>query len=54
MNWTTINFGKFRSKSLPELIFEDADFFFHRMKIYYFNGYLAKEANELYRRARSI
>jgi hypothetical protein len=53
-DWTTIRFKKFRSKSLPQLIFEDADFFFHTYENNYFKGTLADEALELYKRARSI
>jgi hypothetical protein len=53
-DWTTIRFRKYRSKSLPQLIFEDADFFFHAYENNYFKGTQEKEAEELYRRARSI
>ena len=54
MNWTIVNFGKHKGKSLPQIIFKDADWFFHLYENDYFNGTLAQEANELYRRARSI
>ena len=54
MDWTTIRFRKFTSKSLPQLIFEDADFFFHAYENYYFDGNQEQEAEELYRKARSI
>ena len=54
MNWTTIRFRKFTSNSLPELIIEDGDFFFHAYENYYFDGNIEQEAEELYRRARSI
>ena len=54
MNWTNIRFRKFTSKSLPQLIFEDADFFFHAYENYYFDGNQEQEAEELYRKARSI
>ena len=54
MNWTIANFGKYRGKSLPQIIFKDADWLFHLYENDYFNGTLAQEANELYRRARSI
>ena len=54
MNWTTIRFRKFTSRYLPELIIEDADFFFHAYENNFFHGDLAKEAEELYPRARSI
>ena len=54
MNWTIVNFGKHKGKSLPQIIFKDADWFFHSYENDYFNGTLAHEAQELYRRARSI
>ena len=54
MNWTTINYRNFKSKCLPQLIFEDADFFFHAYENYYFKGTLALEAEEVYLKARSI
>ena len=54
MDWTTINYRNHKSRSLPELIFEDADLFFHMYENNFFRGYLAKEAEVLYRRARSI
>ena len=28
MNWTTINFGKHQGKTLPQVILDDADWFF--------------------------
>ena len=54
MDWTSIRFGKFRGKSLPEIIFVDADYFFYAFENNFFYGDLAKQAEELYRRARSI
>ena len=54
MDWTTINYRNHKSRSLPELIFEDADLFFHMYENKFFHYDLAKEAEVLYRRARSI
>ena len=54
MDWTRIHFGKYRGKNLPEIIFEDADYFFFLYENFYFHGDLEKEANYLYPRARSI
>ena len=54
MDWTTIHFGKYRGKNLPEIIFEDADYFFFLYENYFFHGDLEKEANNLYPKARSI
>jgi hypothetical protein len=53
-DWTTINYRNHISKSLPELLFEDADLFFHMYENNFFRGDLEKEAEELYKRARSI
>ena len=54
MDWTTINYRNHKCRSLPELIFEDGDLFFHMYENKYFYYDLAKEAEVLYRRARSI
>ena len=52
MEWSIIDFGKYRGKSLPQIIFKDADWFFNGYENGYFKGTLACEASELYRRAR--
>ena len=54
MNWTVLNFGKHRGKSLPQIIFDDADWFFYGYESGYFKNGLAREAQEIYRKARSI
>ena len=54
MKWTVIGFGKHSGKSLPQIIFNDADWFFHAYENGYFKGLLAQEAHALYCRARSI
>jgi len=54
MDWTRIHFGNYRGKNLPEIIFEDADYFFFLYENGFFHGDLEKEANYLYPRARSI
>ena len=54
MNWTIVNFGKHKGKCLPQIIFKDADWFFHLYENDYFKGTQAHEANELYLRVRSI
>jgi len=54
MQWSEVNFGKFSGSSLPQIIFKDADWFFHAYENGYFKGPVAAEARELYRRARSI
>ena len=54
MNWTTINFGKHKGKTLPQVILDDPDWFFWAYENKIFKGALAFEAQEVYRRARSI
>jgi len=54
MQWTVVGFGQHRGKSLPQIIFNDADWFFHAYENGYFKGSLAREAHDLYHRARSI
>jgi len=56
MNWTTVNWGKFKNKgmSLPQIIFNDADWFFYSYENGHFKGVQAIEARELYRKARAI
>ncbi len=54
MDWTTINFGKYEGKTLPQVIFDDPDWFFWAYGTNAFKGGLAQEAREVYRRARSI
>ena len=54
MNWTVLNFGKHIGKTLPQIIFDDADWFFYGYESGYFKNGLAREAQEIYRRARSI
>jgi len=54
MEWSIITFGKHKGKSLPQIMFRDADWFFHAFENGYFKGAYAQEANELFRRARSI
>jgi hypothetical protein len=54
MNWTTLNFGKHRGKTLPQIIFDDADWFFWAYEEDLFTGMQAPEAREIYRRARAV
>lgn len=48
MNWTKINFGKHKGKTLPKAIFDDPDWFFFAYENGYFKNGLAYEAFELY------
>jgi hypothetical protein len=52
MRWSTVPFGKYAGKTLPEIIVRDLDWFFWILPKLY--GKLADEAEELARRARTI
>ena len=52
MAWSTVPFGKYAGKTLPEIIVRDLDWFFWVVPKLY--GKLAEEAEELVRRARAI
>jgi hypothetical protein len=52
MAWSTVPFGKYAGKTLPEIIVRDLDWFFWVVPKLY--GKLAEEAEELARRARAI
>ena len=54
MKWTAIGFGKHAGKTLPQIIFDDADWFFWAYEKQAFKGIQAREAQEIYRRSRSI
>jgi hypothetical protein len=52
MNWTTVPFGKYKDKSLPQIFLLDPDWFFYMLPKFY--GRLADEAQDLARKARAI
>jgi hypothetical protein len=52
MSWTVVRFGKYRGKTLPEIIMKDPDWFFWMLPKFYRK--LAKEAEDLARKARAI
>jgi hypothetical protein len=54
MNWTPLNFGKHEGKTLPQVMFEDADWFFNGYKGGYFNNGYRYQAHAIYSRSRSI
>ena len=54
MKWTPLNFGKYKGKTLPQVMFKDPDWFFDGHEKGYFKNTLPLEAIEIYRRARSI
>jgi hypothetical protein len=52
MHWSTVRFGKYEGKTLPEIIIRDADWFFWALPKLY--GELAEEGQELARKAQVI
>jgi hypothetical protein len=52
MRWTVVPFGKYKGKTLPEIIVHDLDWFFWALPKLY--GKLADEAQTLARNARAI
>ncbi len=56
MEWTKLNFGKHEGKTLPQIMFIDADWFFWgwEKKIFNDKGQLKKEAEEIYKKATNI
>jgi hypothetical protein len=52
MRWSTVPFGKYKGKTLPEIIVRDADWFFWTLPKLY--GKPAKEGQELARKAQAI
>jgi hypothetical protein len=52
MAWSTVPFGKYAGKTLPEIIVRDLDWFFWVVPKLY--GRIADEAQDLAQRARAI
>jgi hypothetical protein len=56
VSWSILNFGKHRGKSLPQVIFNDPDWFFWAVgtKVFEGKGALGHEAADLARKATAI
>ncbi len=54
MEWTTLNFGKHKGRTLPQVIFADADWFFWAYEKKAFGNVPATEFKTLFERARRI
>lgn len=54
MNWTLMDFGRYRGKTLPEVVFRDPDWFFWAWEEGVFRGPLVAEAAFVGERARRI
>jgi uncharacterized protein (DUF3820 family) len=52
MSWSTVPFGKYKGKTLPEIIVIDLDWFFWVLPNLY--GRIAEEAQDLARKVRAI
>jgi len=53
--WTKLNFGKHRGRTLPQVLFNDPNYFFWLCQQRELcSGSLGREARELFRKARSI
>jgi hypothetical protein len=52
MSWSIVPFGKYKGKTLPEIIVRDLDWFFWAVPNLY--GRLAHEAQDLARKARAV
>jgi hypothetical protein len=52
MSWSAMPFGKYKGKTLPEIILIDLDWFYWALPKLY--GQIAKEAHDLTRKARGI
>ena len=53
-NWTALPFGKHQGKSLPEVLFDDPDWFFWAIDRDFLYGRVRSEAEILFCRARNI
>ena len=56
MNWTKLEFGKHRGRTLPQVMFSDADWFFwlHANPLPTNNNVRGSEVEEIYRKSTSI
>jgi hypothetical protein len=54
MKWSLVNFGKYKGKTLPQIMFLDPDWFFWAYENGAFKAHRLAEAIEIYKRARSI
>ena len=52
MSWSVLPFGKYRGKTLPQIIVRDLDWFFWMLPKFY--GRVADEAQDISRKARAI
>ena len=54
MKWTPLTFGKYKGKTLPQVMFNDPDWFFNGYEDGYFNNGYRYQAHAIYSRSRSI
>jgi hypothetical protein len=54
VTWTVVKVGKYAGKTLPQIVFQDPDWFFWAMEKNVFGGSIPEEAREIDLRARRI
>jgi hypothetical protein len=54
MNWTTLNFGRYKGMTRPQIIFRDPDWFLWATQEQLFKGALKSEAEMLSKRMQRI
>ena len=54
MSWTQLSFGRHKGKTLPQVVFQDPDWFFWAYEENVFKGVIKREAEDIYRKATSI
>jgi hypothetical protein len=54
MYWSPVTFGKYKGKSIPQIIFEDPDWFYWAYENDKFLGNLLRQAKDVYKKSRNI
>jgi len=53
-SWSRLRTTKYNGKTLPQVVFDDPDYFFWAFENYVFKGKLLIQAEEIYKKARNI
>lgn len=54
MIWSIVNFGRYKGKTLPQILFSDPDWFFNAVEKDFFKDALKSEAQDLLHKAKNI
>jgi len=54
MFWSPLTFGKYKGKTLPQVIFSDPDWFYWGCENGVFKGKIGREAQEIFQKANAI